>query len=320
MNNRYRRLRKSEVIRRLVRETILNKNDLIQPFFVIDGKNKAEPIAAMPGISRFSTDRLLKEIEGYIKLGGESGLLFGVSDKKDLKGVTACNDEGIVPKAIRAVKKNFPDFTVITDVCLCAYLTHGHCGILKDKEVDNDSTLPVLAKMALSHARAGTDMVAPSDMMDFRVQHIREELDEGGFEDTGILSYAVKYASAFYGPFREAAHSAPEFGDRKTYQMDPANSREALKEARQDVLEGADIVMVKPAVAYLDVVSLLRNDLSVPIAAFHVSGEYSMIKAAAQKKWIDEQKAALETLTSIKRAGADIIITYYAKEALGWLK
>ncbi len=319
MNNRYRRLRKSEAIRRLVRETELNKRDLIQPFFVIDGKNKEQQIAAMPGISRFSVDRLLQEVEGYIKLGGESGLLFGVSDKKDLKGVAAHSDEGIIAKAIRAVKKNFPEFIVITDVCLCAYLTHGHCGILKGRHVDNDATLPVLGKMALSHARAGADLVAPSDMMDFRVQHIREVLDQNHYENIGILSYAVKYASAFYGPFREAAQSAPEFGDRKTYQMDYANSREALKEARQDVWEGADIVMVKPAVAYLDVVSLLRNNLSVPIAAFHVSGEYSMIKAAAQKKWIDEQKVVLETLTSIKRAGADIILTYYAKEALRWL-
>jgi porphobilinogen synthase len=319
MPNRYRRLRKSEAVRKLVRETQLTRNDLIQPFFVIDGQNKVEPIDAMPGISRFSVDRLMKELESYIKAGGTSGLFFGVSAKKDLKGIHACSDEGLVQKAVRAIKKNFPDFLVLTDVCLCAYLEHGHCGIVQGKEVNNDATLPVLAKMALAHARAGADFVAPSDMMDFRVAHIREALDKNKFNDVGILSYAVKYASAFYGPFREAAHSAPGFGDRKTYQMDFANSREALKEARQDVAEGADIVMVKPALAYLDVISLLRQNLDVPIAAYHVSGEYSMIKAAAQKRWIDERNIVVESLTSIKRAGADIILTYCAKDALKWL-
>ncbi len=319
MTNRYRRLRRSETIRRLVRETELNKHDLIQPFFVIEGKGKTEAIGAMPGISRFSIDRLLKEIESYIKLGGTSGILFGVSAKKDRKGVHACSEDGLIPAAVRAIKKNFPDFLVITDVCLCAYLEHGHCGILDGREVNNDATLPVLGKMALAHARAGADFVAPSDMMDFRVGHIRKVLDQNNQKEAGILSYSVKYASAFYGPFREAAHSAPEFGDRKTYQMDFANSREALKEARQDVDEGADIVMVKPALAYLDIVAILRRELDVPVAAFHVSGEYSMIKAAAEKKMVDEKNIVLESLTSIKRAGADIIISYYAKDALRWL-
>ncbi len=319
MSNRFRRLRKSEAVRQLVRETRLHKHDLIQPFFVINGKNKVEPIHAMPGISRFTVDRLLKEIEEYIKVGGISGLFFGVSDQKDLKGTYATGDDSLIPKAVRAIKKNFPEFVVMTDVCLCAYLKHGHCGLLQGQKISNDATLPVLAKMALAHSRAGADFVAPSDMMDFRVAHIRKTLDENNCEDIGILSYAVKYASAFYGPFREAAHSAPDFGDRKTYQMDYANSREALKEARQDIEEGADIVMVKPALAYLDIIALLRRELTVPVAAFHVSGEYAMIKAAAQKKWIDEQKTVLESLTSMKRAGADIILTYYAKESLRWL-
>jgi porphobilinogen synthase len=261
----------------------------------------------------------MKELESYIQLGGTAGLFFGVSTKKDLKGVHACSDQGLVPKAVRAIKKNFPDFLVLTDVCLCGYLEHGHCGIVQGNAIDNDATLPVLARMAEAHAAAGADFVAPSDMMDFRVARIREALNKNKFQDVGILSYAVKYASAFYGPFREAAHSAPEFGDRKTYQMDYANSREALKEAKQDMAEGADIVMVKPALAYLDIVALLRRELDVPIAAYHVSGEYAMIKAAAQKKWVDEKKITLESLTSIKRAGADLIFTYCAKDALRWL-
>ena len=319
MNNRYRRLRKSDSVRALVREAQLLPNNLVQPFFVIDGMNKSESIESMPGVKRFSADRLLKEIESYVKAGGSCGLFFGVSSKKDLCGTYASSPDGIVEKTVHAVKKRFPDFTVITDVCLCAYLDHGHCGILKDKEIDNDATLPVLGQMAMAHANAGADFVAPSDMMDHRVAYIRSVLDKNGYSNTGIISYAVKYASAFYGPFRDAAKSAPEFGDRKSYQMDYANSREALKEALQDIKEGADIVMVKPAVAYLDVISKLREKTNVPVAAYHVSGEYSMIKAAAQNKWIDERKVVLETLTGIKRAGADIIFTYYAKEVLGWL-
>ena len=319
MNNRYRRLRRSEAVRTLVRETVLLPNNLVQPFFVVEGTKKTEPIPSMPGISRYSADMLLKEIEAYIKAGGNSGLFFGVSSKKDLKGLHACSQNGIVPQAVKAIKKHFPEFVVITDVCLCAYLEHGHCGILNGRQIDNDRTLPVLGQMALAHAQAGADFVAPSDMMDFRVSHIRDVLDRNRFAHTGIISYAVKYASAFYGPFREAAQSAPGFGDRKTYQMDFANRREALKEARADIAEGADIVMVKPALAYLDVIADIKRSTDVPVAAYHVSGEYSMIKAAAQRKWIDERNVALETLTSIKRAGADIIFTYYAKDALKWL-
>ncbi len=319
MNNRYRRLRKSEAVRALVRETVLLPNNLIQPFFVIEGNKKTEPIASMPGIARHSTDMLLKEVESYIKAGGNSGLLFGVSSKKDLKGLHACSQNGIVGQAVKAIKKHFPEFVVITDVCLCAYLEHGHCGILSGHEIDNDRTLPVLGQMALNHAQSGADFVAPSDMMDLRVAHIRQVLDSNKFLNTGIISYAVKYASSFYGPFREAAQSSPEFGDRKSYQMDFANRREALKEAKADIAQGADIVMVKPALAYLDVISDLKGSTDVPVAAYHVSGEFSMIKAAAQKKWIDERNVVLETLTSIKRAGADIIFTYYAKDALKWL-
>jgi porphobilinogen synthase len=319
MNNRYRRLRKSDSVRALVREAQLFPNNLVQPFFVIDGKNKAESIGSMPGIKRYSIDRLLKEIESYAEAGGHSALFFGVSSQKNLSGSYACSQEGIVAKAVQSVKKRFPEFTVITDVCLCAYLDHGHCGILKGKEIDNDATLPVLGQMALAHAEAGADFVAPSDMMDHRVAYIRGVLDKNGHSNAGIISYAVKYASAFYGPFRDAAKSAPGFGDRKTYQMDYANSREAVKEALQDIKEGADMVMVKPAVAYLDVIAKLREKTHVPIAAYHVSGEYSMIKAAAQNKWIDERKVVIETLTGIKRAGADMIFTYYAKDVLGWL-
>jgi porphobilinogen synthase len=320
MNNRHRRLRSSKSIRDFVRETHLTANDLIQPFFVIEGKNKKETIASMPGIYRYTIDLLLKEVEIFIRGGGKGGILFGISSQKDKTGKFAYSDKSVVVLAIKAIKKNFPDFLLLSDVCLCAYLDHGHCGLVKDGKIDNDQTLPILSKMAVSHAHAGADMVAPSDMMDFRIAAIRNALDKENLIDTGILSYAVKYASAYYGPFREAAHSAPGFGDRKTYQMDPANSREALKEARQDVLEGADMVMVKPALAYLDIVSMLRKEMTVPVVAYNVSGEYSLIKAGAQKGWVDEKAIVLETLLSIKRAGADIIISYHAKEALPWLK
>ena len=315
---RYRRLR-SEKIRPFVQEHHLTKNDLWQPFFVLEGKNKEEMISSMPGIKRFSVDLLLKEIESYIRLGGRAGLLFGLSTLKDPLAKNSSNPKGPVPMAIRSIKKHFPEFLVVTDVCLCAYTNHGHCGVVSGNSVDNDKTLPILAKMALCHAEAGADLVAPSDMMDFRVQWIRQTLNKHGFMDTGILSYAVKYASAFYGPFREAAHSAAQQGNRKTYQMDPANSREALKEARLDVEEGADMVMVKPALAYLDIVNMLRRKLTVPIVAYNVSGEYSMIKAASQKGWINEKEIVLESLLSMKRAGADIIISYHAKDVLKWL-
>lgn len=318
--NRHRRLRKTEALRNLIRETQLSQNDLVQPFFVVEGRNKKETIESMPGISRFSTDNLLKEVEKYIKMGGQAGILFGIPAKKDSLGSQAYASNGIVPKAVRALKKEFPQFLVITDICLCEYTDHGHCGVLEGNDVHNDKTLPLLGKIAISHAQAGADIVAPSDMMDFRVKRIREDLDKNNFSDVPILSYAAKYASAFYGPFREAAQSTPQFGNRKTYQMDYANKREALKEARQDVCEGADIVMVKPALAYLDVISLLRKELTVPIAAYSVSGEYSLIKAAAQKKWVNEKEIVLESLTAIKRAGADIIITYYAQDVLKWIK
>jgi porphobilinogen synthase len=293
--------------------------DLVQPFFVIEGKNKKEAIASMPGIFRFSVDLLLKEIEHYVRAGGRGAVLFGVSQHKDTSGKYAYALNSPVVVAIKAVKKHFPDFLIITDVCLCAYMSHGHCGIVEKQKIHNDKTLPVLCKMALAHAEAGADMVAPSDMMDFRVAAIRKALNEEHFEEVGILSYAVKYASAYYGPFRDAAHSAPGFGDRKTYQMDPANSREALKEARRDVEEGADMVMVKPVLAYLDIVSNLRQKLDVPIVGYNVSGEYAMVKAAAHHGWVDERSIVLETLTSIKRAGADIIITYHAQDALKWI-
>ncbi len=319
MPQRFRRLRTNKTIRDFVRETHLTAHDLLQPFFVIAGKNKKEAISSMPGIYRFSVDLLLKEVESYIQAGGKGGVLFGVSTQKDLSGKYAYASTNPVILAIKAIKRNFPQFLVVTDVCLCAYMSHGHCGVVDGDCIDNDKTLPILAKMALSHAQAGVDIVAPSDMMDFRVAAIRVELNKNNFKDTAIMSYAVKYSSAYYGPFRDAAHSAPGFGDRKTYQMDPANSREALKEARQDIEEGADMIMVKPALAYLDIVANLRRELLVPIVAYNVSGEYSMIKAAAQQSWVDERAIVLETLLSMKRAGADIIISYHAKDALKWL-
>jgi porphobilinogen synthase len=321
MPHRYRRLRASDAIRNFVRETTLTAHDLLQPFFVIDGRNKKEAVSSMPGIFRFSVDLLLKDIAAFIRSGGRGGVFFGVSHHKDNTGKHAYAASSPVVAAIKAVKKHFPDFLIVTDVCLCAYMSHGQCGVCSGNgDVDNDRTLPILAKMALAHAQAGADLVAPSDMMDFRVQAIRQSLNKEHFEDVGILSYAVKYSSAYYGPFRDAARSAPGFGDRKTYQMDPANSREALKEALKDVEEGADMVMVKPVLAYLDIVSNLRRELNVPIVGYNVSGEYSMVKAASQNGWVDEKSIVLETLTSIKRAGADIIISYHAQDALKWLQ
>jgi len=316
---RFRRLRNSPNVRRLVRETRLLKDDFVQPFFVTEGKNRKEPIPSMPGIYRYSTDHLLKALERYQKVGGYAGLFFGLPSKKDFKGSESYAKEGAIQKAIRAIKKHFPDFVVITDVCMCSYTTHGHCGIVKNGYVDNDVTLATLGKIAVSHAEAGADIVAPSDMMDFRVARIREDLDKNGFINTVILSYAVKYASSFYGPFRDAADSTPHFGDRKSYQMDPANAREALKEARKDIEEGADLIMVKPALAYLDIISMLKKELSVPIVAYSVSGEYSMIEAAAAKNWIHKKDIVLESMTAIKRAGAGIIISYHAEEILKWL-
>jgi len=316
---RPRRLRRTAGIRRMVRETHLTPADFIYPMFAVPGSRVRQPIEAMPGISRLSPDLLVEEAKAVFDLGVPAVLLFGLPARKDEVASEAASPKGPVQQAVRALKKALPELVVITDVCLCGYTSHGHCGLVRDREIDNDATLEVLAEVALSHAEAGADMVAPSDMMDGRVGAIREALDERGFEMVAILSYAVKYASSFYGPFREAAESAPQFGDRKSYQMDPANSREALREAALDVEEGADILMVKPALPYLDVIAALAGEFDQPIAAYQVSGEYAMIKAAAAKGWLDETAAMLESLTAIKRAGADLILTYFAKDAAGVL-
>jgi porphobilinogen synthase len=311
---RPRRLRKNENIRSLVRETILTVDDLIYPLFVCEGKGVKQEIRSMPEVYRFSLDQLIEEVKQVVELGIKAVLLFGIPDKKDEVGSSAYAKDGIVQKAVRTLKEKFPDLVVITDVCLCEYTSHGHCGIIKNHTVDNDATLEQLAKIAVSHAKAGADIVAPSDMMDGRVGRIREALDEAGFTDVAIMSYAVKYCSAFYGPFREAAESAPQFGDRRSYQMDPANIREALREAYLDVQEGADILMVKPAMPYLDVIKTIRQEFNHPLAAYQVSGEYAMIKAASKLGWLDEEKIMFESLIAIKRAGADLIITYFAKK------
>ena len=317
---RLRRLRRTESLRALVRETLVQVSDLIYPIFVEEGKGIKQEITSMPGISRFSCDQLPSEIEEVARLKIPAVLLFGVPGNKDETGSEAYHQKGIVQQAIRAFKKTAPELLVITDVCLCEYTSHGHCGIVTNGEVDNDQTLPLLAKMALSHVEAGADVVAPSDMMDGRVKAIREALDEQGLQHIPILSYAAKYASAFYGPFREAAQSAPQFGDRRSYQMDPPNVREALREVEQDIAEGADIIMVKPALAYLDVIRRVRDTFNHPLAAFSVSGEYAMVKASVRQGWLDEKQTVLEILTAIKRAGADIIITYHAKEVARWLQ
>jgi len=313
-DTRLRRLRKTEQLRSLVRETRVSPEQLIYPLFVMPGKNKKEPIGSMPGVFRISVDQLQKEAEECLRLGITSLLLFGLPEKKDRVGSGAHAGDGIIQRAIGELKKKTPEIMVVTDVCLCEYTSHGHCGILHNNDVDNDATLEVLARTALSHAQAGADMVAPSDMMDGRVRAIRDLLDEHNLEMVPIMSYSVKYASAFYGPFRDAADCSPQFGDRRSYQMDPANSREALREATLDEEEGADILMVKPAVAYLDIIARLKEEFDLPVAAYHVSGEYAMIKAAAANGWIDEEKVLAETILSIRRAGADIVITYGAKE------
>lgn len=313
--DRLRRLRATEGFRRMVRETRLSPDNLIAPFFVVEGRDERQPIGSMPGQWRLSVDHLIKDAGEVHALGVPAILLFGVPAQKDEVGSEAWAPDGIVPRAIRAVKDRVPDLVVITDVCVDEYTTHGHCGIVKDGRILNDETLECLQKMALSHARAGADMVAPSDMMDGRVAAIRRALDGEGFTQTPILAYAAKFASCFYAPFREAAASSPQFGDRQSYQMDSANIREALREIELDIQEGADIVMVKPALPYLDVIHAARKAFDRPVAAYQVSGEYSMIKAAAQKGWLDERRAMLETLVSIRRAGADLILTYYAKEA-----
>lgn len=313
---RPRRLRQNETIRNMIAETAVNAASLVYPMFVVEGEGVKEEIPSMPGQFRFSIDELLKEAATFAAIGLKSVLLFGIPDHKDEMASAAYDDDGVVQRAVRALKANYPDLYVITDVCLCEYMSHGHCGIIKDNDVDNDPTLELLAKTALSHAVAGADMVAPSDMMDGRVAAIREKLDEAGFVNTPIMAYSAKYASAFYGPFRDAADSAPHFGNRKTYQMDVRNSREALHEVELDIEEGADIVMVKPGLAFLDVLRQTAEISNVPVAVYNVSGEYAMVKAAAQNGWIDENAIIRETLIAFKRAGADIIITYHAKEAL----
>ena len=312
---RPRRLRLNENIRRMVRETTLSPNDFIYPLFVVHGKGVKTEIGSMPGNYQQSIDNIVKDCEEVKKLGIPAVLLFGIPEHKDEVGSEAYSDEGIVQHAIKAIKNKLPELVVITDVCLCEYTSHGHCGLIKNGVVQNDATLELLAREAISHARAGADMVAPSDMMDGRVGAIRETLDSEGFYDIPIMSYAAKYASSFYGPFREAAESTPQFGDRRSYQMDAPNSREAIREVALDIDEGADIVMVKPALAYLDIIYQVKQQFNLPVAAYNVSGEYSMIKAAAKLGWIDGERAMMESLIAIKRAGADIILTYFAKEA-----
>ena len=312
---RPRRLRQSDALRRMVRETTLSVDDLILPLFAIDGKGVKNPIDSMPGHFQLSTDNLVKTSKQAYDLGIPAVILFGIPDKKDPLATTAYDKSGIVQRAVRALKDKVPDLMVITDVCLCQYTDHGHCGIVDGHMVDNDATLDLLAKTALSHAKSGADMVAPSDMMDGRVAEIRNTLDDNDYTQVPIMSYAAKYCSAFYGPFRDAADSAPKFGDRRTYQMDPANTLEAVKEATMDVEEGADIIMVKPALPYLDIICRIREEIDLPIAAYNVSGEYAMIKAADKMGWLDGQRVMMETLTAIKRAGADLILTYFAVEA-----
>ena len=315
-----RRLRRTSALRDLVSETELSPRRLIQPLFVVSGEGVREPVESMPGIERFSINELVGEAAELLAVGVKAVILFGIPSTKDETAAGAYDDEGVVQMAVRALKEAHPELTVITDVCLCEYTDHGHCGVVREGEVDNDITLELLAKTAISHAEAGADVVAPSDMMDGRIGMIRHQLDEEGHAETPIIAYSAKYASAFYGPFREAAESTPDFGDRRGYQMDPANVREGLREVRLDVEEGADMVMVKPALPYLDVIRAIREDVDLPIAAYQVSGEYSMLKAAAANGWLDERSAALETLTAIRRAGADVVFTYYAKEVAGWLR
>ena len=312
---RPRRLRESPLLRSMVRETTLRIDDFVYPLFAVHGRGVREPIGSMPGQYRLSIDELLKECKDAASMGIPAVLLFGLPRDKDPRGTEAYAEDGIIQQAVRAVKDTIPDLLVITDVCLCEYTSHGHCGVVEDGRIKNDPTLELIARTAVSHAEAGADMIAPSDMMDGRVAAIREGLDESGFPETPIMAYSAKYASAFYGPFREAADSTPQFGDRRSYQMDPANVMEAMREVALDVDEGADIVMVKPALPYLDVIARVKGEFGLPVAAYSVSGEYAMLKAAGQLGWLDEERAMLEALTGIRRAGADIIITYFAKDA-----
>ncbi|MBM4264252.1 MAG: porphobilinogen synthase [Deltaproteobacteria bacterium] len=317
---RPRRLRQNERLRGMVRETALSAQNFIYPLFVGPGNNKVQPVSSMPGVAQLSVDRAVGECQEAASLGIPAVILFGLPEHKDALGSEAYDDGGIVQQAIRAIKAKVPELLVITDVCLCEYTDHGHCGVIKNNDVDNDSTLDLLVKEALSHAGAGADIVAPSDMMDGRVRAIRNALDDAGFHNTPIMAYAAKYASGFYGPFREAAESTPQFGDRRSYQMDPANAEEALREVALDIREGADIVMVKPALAYLDIIYRVKEKFGYPVAAYNVSGEYSMIKAAGQNGWIDEARIMMEVLFAIRRAGADMILTYFAKDAARLLR
>ena len=317
--SRLHRLRRTEPLRALVRENHIEIGDLIYPLFIVEGSDIKQEIVSMPGIFRFSIEQLPDEVKEVAGLGIPAILLFGIPKHKDEVGSAAYHSEGVIQQAIRVIKQAVPQLLVVTDVCLCEYTSHGHCGIVENGYVDNNQTLPLLARTALSHAEAGADIVAPSDMMDGRVKTIREALDEKRFHHIPILSYAAKYASAFYGPFREAAESTPQFGDRRSYQMDPPNLREALREVEQDIAEGADIIIVKPALPYLDVIRQVRDTFNCPLATYNVGGEYAMVKAAAQQGWIDERQITMEILTAIKRAGADIIISYHAKEVANWL-
>lgn len=317
---RHRRLRKSAAIRDMVRETVLSPMDFIYPLFVVEGENVKEEISSLPGNYHLSVDKLPEAVEEVRKAGVRGVLLFGLPTMKDEVATSAWMEDGVVQQAIRKIKAIAPELWVITDVCMCQYTSHGHCGIIKDEYVDNDASLEYIARIAVSHAQAGADMVAPSDMMDGRIDAIRDLLDDHELTEVSIMAYSAKYSSAFYGPFREAAHSAPQFGDRKTYQMDPANLRQAMSEIEADIEQGADCIMVKPALAYLDVIRWARDRYDLPIAAYSVSGEFAMIKAAAEKGWINEQRVAMEILTSLKRAGTDMIITYYALDACRWLK
>ncbi|MEE1010272.1 MAG: porphobilinogen synthase [Agathobacter sp.] len=318
--DRMRRLRNNGIIRDMVRENHIRVDELIYPIFVIEGENICNPIESMPGINQYSVDRLHEEMDRVAECGIKAVLLFGIPAHKDEVGSEAYNDNGITQQAIRFIKENYKDIVVIADVCLCEYTSHGHCGLVKEGKILNDETLPLLAKAAVSYAKAGADIVAPSDMMDKRVKAIRQALDSEGYKDIPIMSYSAKFASCYYSPFRDAAHSAPEFGDRKTYQMDPANGKEALREVEEDIIEGADLIIAKPALGYMDIIKDISNNYNIPIVAYNVSGEYSMVKAAAMNGWIDEKKMVMENMIGLKRAGAKMIITYHALEVAGYLK
>ncbi len=318
--DRMRRLRQNEAIRSMVRENHIRTDELIYPLFVIEGENLCNPIPSMPGICQYSIDRLAEEMERVMQAGIKSVLLFGVPVHKDEVGSGAYDEQGITQQAIRFIRKHYPDMVIIADVCLCEYTSHGHCGLVKDGKILNDETLPLLAKAAVSYARAGADIVAPSDMMDKRVSAIRQALDAEGFTEVPVMSYSAKFASCYYSPFRDAAHSAPGFGDRKTYQMDPANGREALREVEEDIIEGADLIIAKPALGYMDVIKDITTHYNIPVVAYNVSGEYSMVKAAALNGWIDEKRMVMENMVGLKRAGAKMIITYHALDVARWIK